>query len=116
MAMRRAELERTGHRRHRSAPALVAVMVLVASTLLIPGTLAQGSSDSGDVDDGRAVFASNCAVCHGASAQGRGAAPSLIGVGDRYTVDEIGAIIRQGRAGMPSFDARLSDAEIDDVV
>lgn len=113
---RRAESAQTDRRHHVSAPALVAVMALVVSTVLLPGALAQGSTGAGDVDDGRAVFASNCAVCHGASAQGRGAAPSLMGVDDRHTVDEIGAIIRQGRDGMPSFDARLSEAEIDDVV
>lgn len=112
----RTEAERTGRHHHVSASALVIVTILVAATVLIPAALAQGSSGSGDVDDGRGVFASNCAACHGAAAQGRGAAPSLIGVEDRHTVDEIGALIRQGRAGMPSFDARLSDAEIDDVV
>ncbi|MEO6199743.1 MAG: cytochrome c [Cryobacterium sp.] len=33
------------------------------------------------IDEGKKLFAANCATCHGLSAQGTGAGPSLIGVG-----------------------------------
>lgn len=113
---RRTEGVQTGRRHRVLSTALIAVVLLVATPSLLPAATAPRSGGSGDVGAGRAAFENNCAVCHGASAQGRGAAPSLIGVSDRHTANEIAAIIRRGRAGMPSFDARLSDAEIDDVV
>jgi ubiquinol-cytochrome c reductase cytochrome c subunit len=33
------------------------------------------------IDEGKKLFAANCATCHGMAAQGTGAGPSLIGVG-----------------------------------
>lgn len=33
------------------------------------------------IDEGKKLFAANCATCHGLSAEGTGAGPSLIGVG-----------------------------------
>jgi len=108
----------TSGRRHVSAPAaaLFAVIVLVVMTVVLPGAVAQEPDELGDVDAGREVFASNCAACHGASAEGRGGTPALIGVDDHYTVEEVETIIREGRGGMPAFGGRLSDAQIEDVV
>ena len=99
-----------------AAAALLAAAVFVATTLLLPSAAAQVPDTPGDVDGGRQVFANNCSACHGTSAEGRGATPSLIGVYDRYTLDEVETIIRQGRDGMPAFDATLSDAQVDDVL
>lgn len=113
---RRTEGTQTGRRHRLLATAVIAVSLLVATPSLLPGAMAQRPSGSGDVDAGRRVFADNCAVCHGASAQGRGAAPSLIGVYDRHTANEVENIIRRGRDGMPAFGATLSDAQIDDVM
>ncbi len=98
------------------AAALILVVVAVALTIVLPGAVAQEPAQVGDANAGRQVFASNCAACHGAAAQGRGSAPALIGVVDHHSVDEVETVIRRGRGGMPAFDARLSDAEIDDVL
>ena len=97
------------------AVSLLALVSLPAAVAQEP-VVAQEPDGAGDVDDGRELFATNCAACHGASGEGRGAAPSLIGVSDRHTVDEIETVIRHGRTGMPAFDATLSDEQIDDVL
>ena len=104
------------HRAPATAAAVIMIVVLAVMIVLLPGAVAQEQGEVGDVEAGREVFASNCAACHGASAEGRGGTPALIGVHDHYTVVELEAIIRQGRGGMPAFDARLSDAQIEDVV
>jgi putative membrane protein len=102
------------------SPAAVAVLLGAAVSLFVlvflPAAVAQEPDDLGDVDAGGEVFANHCAACHGVSGEGRGAVPALIGVDDRHTIDEVGTVIRQGRAGMPAFDATLSDDQIDDVL
>ncbi|HEX7136309.1 MAG TPA: pyrroloquinoline quinone-dependent dehydrogenase [Vicinamibacterales bacterium] len=45
----------------------------------------------------------NCASCHRADRKGSPAAPSLEGVGDRRSRDEIATIIREGTGRMPAF-------------
>jgi len=47
------------------------------------------------------LYASKCATCHRTDRQGTPQAPSLIGVGDRHTREEIAAIIREGTGRMP---------------
>ena len=99
-----------------SAAVLLMAVVLAVMTVVLPGAAAQEAGEIGDVEAGRQVFANTCAACHGTSAEGRGDAPSLIGVYDRYPVDEVETTIRQGRGRMPAFDATLNDAQIDDVM
>ena len=105
-------------RRRASAPAAAVIvgMVLAVMGVVLPGAVAQEPDELGDVGSGRELFASNCAACHGASAEGRGGAPALIGVYDHLSVEEVETIIREGRGGMPAFGARLSDSQIEDVV
>ncbi len=81
--------------------------------------------DSGRNVDGRALFATNCAVCHGTDGQGNDQGPSLREA--RYRPDqlsdaEIAAAIRNGvpeeafdYGPMPAF-PRLDDEEVDAIV
>ncbi len=67
-----------------------------------------------DSPDGGALYAANCANCHGASGGG-GRGPSLVGIaaiGD----DVIRETIINGPGAMPAFGNRLSPTEIDAVV
>lgn len=49
------------------------------------------------------LYNSKCATCHREDRKGTTAAPSLIGLGDRFTRDEIATLIRQGGSRMPAF-------------
>ncbi len=53
--------------------------------------------------DGATVYAAACAACHGASRRGRDRAPSLIGLVERLSKDEVRRTIDWGRGFMPSF-------------
>ncbi len=52
---------------------------------------------------GDAIFANNCASCHGADRKGSGAAPSLIGIGSRMNLDNFERLVASGRGDMPAF-------------
>lgn len=51
------------------------------------------------------LYAENCLSCHGVAREGDplGAYPALIGLGEKYTKDQIGQIISGGKGFMPSF-------------
>jgi len=72
--------------------------------------------DMGAVPDaataGQALFAQNCAVCHGANGE---KIAGWKGKVKKLTHAQIEQIIRNGRAGMPAFGAKLTDAQIDAV-
>jgi putative membrane protein len=69
---------------------------------------------------GREVFQANCAMCHGTDASGMmGAHPSLRGAVERLTLEGVEVTVRNGRdtiPPMPSFEGRLTDQEINDVI
>jgi mono/diheme cytochrome c family protein len=62
--------------------------------------------------DGAQVFKGNCGTCHTLSAAGTSGAvgPNLDDT--TLSASEIEATVRSGRGSMPSFDGRLSDAQI----
>lgn len=90
---------------------------MAAAALLIP---TPAIAQSGDPEAGRQVFESNCAMCHGGDASGMmGMHPSLRGAVERLSREGVEVTVRKGRdtmPPMPSFEDRLSDEEIDDVV
>jgi quinoprotein glucose dehydrogenase len=61
------------------------------------------------------LYNSKCATCHREDRKGSPAAPSLEGVGDRHTREEIAALIRQGTGRMPAF-PDMGARNINDVV
>ncbi|HEY1888791.1 MAG TPA: PQQ-binding-like beta-propeller repeat protein [Steroidobacteraceae bacterium] len=84
-----------------------AVCALLACALAV----AHGAEVAGAPQPQR--FGATCALCHGGDAEGTDRAPSLVGnkVLRGLGVDDIAAIIAQGRGGMPPF-ASLPPAEI----
>lgn len=69
----------------------------------------------GDVSQGAALYADNCAACHGSQGQGGGVAVRAINSPDYLTAitDEVlDQLIREGTAGMPGFAGKLSDDQI----
>ena len=90
--------------------ALVWAFMLVANE---PG--ADNVADAGS--PGAAIFASNCATCHGADGEGS-LGPQLAGkVAAKFpdVADQI-AVVTNGRNGMPSFEGGLSKEQIQQVV
>lgn len=64
--------------------------------------------------DAQAVYKKNCIGCHAADLSG-GVGPKLSDVGGRLSADEIGTVVTNGRGGMPSFKATLSQDEINSI-
>ena len=99
-----------------------AFITLIAAILFAAAPLAQAA-------DGKTVFATNCASCHGDKGQGTpGLAPAL--KGNAFVtgkLDDVLATVKDGRAGdqkkykqfpvpMPAWGKQLSDADIKAVV
>jgi mono/diheme cytochrome c family protein len=64
--------------------------------------------DGGGEADGAAIFAQRCASCHGDDGGG-GSGPNLQ---DNDNADGVADVVTNGRGGMPSFEGRLSEEEI----
>jgi mono/diheme cytochrome c family protein len=102
---------------------VVQILALLAAVVFVVALFANEPDSSADTPaagppDGAAVFASNCAGCHGPSGGG-GVGPALAGgaVVDAFPdeADQI-AVVTDGRGGMPAFGGRLSADEIEAVV
>jgi quinoprotein glucose dehydrogenase len=67
-------------------------------------------------EQGRAVYQSNCSLCHGAGLKGQPpAVPSLVDVGSRLTTDQIRAVVTHGRGLMP-VSSKLDGANLDSLL
>ena len=74
------------------------------------------SATSSPEQRGRAVFATNCRLCHGADLSGQPpAVPSLVDIGSRLAQKDIRAIVTQGDGPMPAF-GKLSDTDLDSLL
>jgi cytochrome c oxidase cbb3-type subunit 3 len=85
---------------------------LLIAGLIIP--LCSAQNNEGGLDQGKVIFRSNCAFCHGLTAQG-GRGPSLISSALLRSAadDAIRVIIKSGVPGttMPAFDLQKEDLE-----
>lgn len=73
----------------------------------------------GDADNGAAIFALNCAGCHGENAEGGSVGPTLVSAELKAQNDDFyRQVILNGRAGtaMPAWEGRLSTQDIEDVI
>ena len=66
--------------------------------------------------NGERAYRQQCQVCHGADKQGTPPAiPSLVGVNQRLSTEDITSVIKNGRGAMPSFSA-LGDAAVNNLI
>jgi mono/diheme cytochrome c family protein len=96
--------------------ALFVVLLLVAQP---ESTKAASTSGNGNAAvDGAALFADNCARCHGAKGDG-GVGSKLSGgavTSDFKDADAELIVVRGGRGGMPAFEHKLSPEQLQAVV
>ena len=64
----------------------------------------------------KSLYGSNCASCHGDDRAGSPDVPSLVGIGDRRSRDELAQLIRQGTGRMQGFAEVLDNAAVNDLV
>jgi mono/diheme cytochrome c family protein len=92
----------------------VAVVFVVALFTNDGSSPSSSTATAGGAVSGEAVFASNCASCHGADGTG-GIGPALANgaVVEAFPdADDQVVVITEGRNGMPAFGERLTAEEI----
>jgi mono/diheme cytochrome c family protein len=96
---------------------LAVVAAVVFLVLLFANEPDSGGGGGGNASPGAALFASNCARCHGSDGGG-GLGPQLSDgkvAADLSEAEEI-RVVTNGRSGMPSFGDALTPEEIQQVV
>jgi quinoprotein glucose dehydrogenase len=77
-----------------------AILYVNANEMAWTGALAPDTAENNP----KALYMSQCSVCHGEKMTGSPPAmPSLVGVGDRLSPQQIGTAIRNGKGRMPAF-------------
>ncbi len=95
------------HLLHVGVSAFVAALLIVACR---PQSVAETQTPGGQ------LYVSNCATCHGASGQGVGDYPKLIGVTNILNGDYARTVIAQGRNKMAAFGTKLTPEQINEIV
>jgi quinohemoprotein ethanol dehydrogenase len=80
-----------------------------------PKTTEADPTAAGNATAGKAVFADNCAACHGADGQGGNGGPDLTSIPDAKKLAAVKNQVEKGGGGMPAFTGQLSPQEISDV-
>lgn len=102
------------------------LLAVLFGTTLVLGACGGGDSDgdkkpeenaggaeqtaSINVDDAP-VSTASCVSCHGGNFEGKSSNPSLVGVGSKYSEDEILDIIENGKGSMPGGMMKGEDAQ-----
>jgi quinoprotein glucose dehydrogenase len=80
-----------------------AILYVNANEMAWTGALAPETGENSP----RALYMSQCAVCHGGKLTGSPPAmPSLVGVGDRLSPQQIGTTIKNGKGRMPAVSGK----------
>jgi quinoprotein glucose dehydrogenase len=85
-----------------------AILYVNANEMAWTGALAPDTGENSP----KALYVSQCSVCHGEKMTGSPPAmPSLVGVGERLSPQQIGATIKNGKGRMPAF-ANFDDGQL----
>ena len=80
------------------------ILYVNANDLAWTGALAENTPSENKEDTPKALYMSQCAICHGENMAGSPPSiPSLVGVSDRRSAAEIAATVRNGKGRMPGF-------------
>ena len=117
MSRRAAQRKREAQRRKRVGIAVGAAVAVIVVAVVAIVIVSSGSGEDA-APDGRALFAANCATCHGERGEGLFTFPPLAGVVEtKYpNVGDQIAVVANGRNEMPAFGDKLSPEEIRAVV
>jgi quinoprotein glucose dehydrogenase len=89
-----------------------AILYVNANEMAWTGALAPNTGENSP----KALYLSQCSVCHGEKMTGSPPAmPSLVGVGDRLSPQQIGATIKNGKGRMPAF-ANFDDGQLEALI
>src|SRR5262249_5763306 len=89
------------------------ILYVNANDIPWTGSLAKRSDDRAS---GRGIYSAQCIFCHRDNLEGSAPTfPSLAGIGDRRSPQQIAAVIRQGKGRMPGF-SNLQGDELDALV
>jgi mono/diheme cytochrome c family protein len=95
------------------------VVTLILALTLIPTTFGFAQ----DAQDAATLYKSKCAACHGADGAGDTAMGKKLGVKDFHSPEvsklsdtELFDITKKGKDKMPSYDKKLTDDQIKDLV
>jgi quinoprotein glucose dehydrogenase len=89
-----------------------AILYVNANEMAWTGALAPDTGENSP----KALYLSQCSVCHGEKMTGSPPAmPSLVGVGNRLSPQQIGATIKNGKGRMPAF-ANFDDGQFNALV
>jgi alcohol dehydrogenase (cytochrome c) len=75
----------------------------------------RGSTQGGDPNAGKQVFAANCVSCHGATGHGGNGGPDLTSIPSAKNQSRVLAQVENGGGGMPPFKGQLTQKQITDV-
>jgi alcohol dehydrogenase (cytochrome c) len=70
---------------------------------------------AGNPAAGKAIFAANCATCHGATGTGGNGGPDLTSIPSAKQLSVVVKQVENGGGGMPPFKGTLTQKQIDDV-
>jgi quinoprotein glucose dehydrogenase len=88
------------------------ILYVNANDLAWTGALAENMPSENKGETPKALYMSQCAICHGENMAGSPPSiPPLVGVSDRRSASEIAATIRNGKGRMPGF-SNLTDDQI----
>src|SRR3984885_4699213 len=80
------------------------ILYVNANDLAWTGALAENTPSENKEDTPKALYMSQCAICHGENMAGSPPSiPSLVGVSDRRSAAKIAATVRNGKGRMPGF-------------
>lgn len=79
------------------------------NTAPTPSTPAAGGAEN---EEAMSIYKGNCMACHANDLSGGGSFPNLQAVGSRLSESDISTVIHKGRNGMPAFEGKLTEDEI----
>lgn len=97
--------------------------VVVALAFFFLALPRHAAAQSGNADEGKALFEKNCVSCHGPDGSGNTTVGKAVGARDlrspeakKLTDAEVHAQIDKGKGNMPPFGGTLTKAQIDSLI